>query len=494
MEDYRYWQRIDASPLIRALTFRPPPSSHTAGLTHLASADDEELSEDEEQAAIAALDDSVDDHRPRQFIDPPLGDQAAKAEKSAKPKVAQLSGATLPQAPTEVQEDKVKPAARPTALQITSSTIGPLKAHIEHPQGLHSFWKAIEALATDASQLVRVRHYGDSHLANDGISLVLRTLLQRRFGDGGHGFSSASARTKWYRRKGVKWSSNKAWRTKTYLGGGQRDRAYGYGGVVSLGRAGAQVRVETTKSGVGSAVNRFRLYWRAVAKASVDLTIDGVKQRVEIGNDKLDHTRVWQLNDGPHRVTLRVIKGRTKIYGLGFERDRGLIYDSLGITGARARRWLKVDTNHLQEQFVQRPAQLVVINYGGNSRGDRISPQGYRRTFGETIEKLRGSSAPACLVLSPTDHGVRNKGKIISDPQTVKLIAWQRKVAIDQGCAFLDTRALMGGAGSMGRWVKQGLGWSDYSHLTAKGQRRLGRSIYGALMEALQQRLTQERP
>ena len=110
------------------------------------------------------------------------------------------------------------------------------------------------------------------------------------------------------------------------------------------------------------------------------------------------------------------------------------------------------------------------------------------------IDLLRGESRPACLVLSPTDHGVRKRGKVISDPKTIRLVKWQRQVAKERGCAFLDGRALMGGDGAMGRWVKRGLGWGDYSHLTAKGQRRLGRDIYGALMQGLREHLRSERP
>lgn len=36
--------------------------------------------------------------------------------------------------------------------------------------------------------------------------------------------------------------------------------------------------------------------------------------------------------------------------------------------------------------------------------------------------------------------------------------------------------------GAMGRWVATGLGWSDYAHMTPRGQATLAKALFQALM------------
>ncbi len=476
MEDYRYLDLIDFSPLARAVTFTKPPAGGAAAIPGGVPPGDVAENIDE-AAALAALDPSL-----KQPVAPSPG-AVAKAPTPPKAKAPTSPGAP-PSAPTTAP---VKPARAPLpgALQITDETIGKLSATLEHPERMDAFFAALVARAKGERELVRVRHYGDSHLANDGLSLVLRVLLQRRFGDGGHGYMLAASRTKWYRRKGVRWAPNAVWKARNYLGGSQRDGAYGYGGGAAIGTAGAQVRVRTSKKGPGQKANRLELFWRGIAPAAMQVRIDGKTEVVKVKGDKKDTFRSWELKDGAHDVRVRVTRGRVKLLGIALERDSGLIYDSLGIVGARARRWLNANADHMALQLKHRPTQLVVFNYGGNSLGDRISKERYIDRYAKVVERLRPNKAEACLIIGPTDHGKKKRGRVISDPKSARMIGWQRTLADKVGCAFLDSRGLMGGAGSMGRWVKQGLGWADYSHLTPKGQRALGKAMYGAWMHGL---------
>ena len=67
-----------------------------------------------------------------------------------------------------------------------------LAAHWCAPDGapaepIDSFLSSLHSLDTQRSGKVRVLHFGDSHIASDNESAVVRTSLQRRFGDGGPG-------------------------------------------------------------------------------------------------------------------------------------------------------------------------------------------------------------------------------------------------------------------------------------------------------------------
>ena len=62
----------------------------------------------------------------------------------------------------------------------------------------------------------------------------------------------------------------------------------------------------------------------------------------------------------------------------------------------------------------------------------------------------------------------------------------QREVALEQGCAFFDTLAAMGGEGAVARWRRSQppLISGDLAHLNQPGQKVMGRMIYLALMQA----------
>jgi hypothetical protein len=50
------------------------------------------------------------------------------------------------------------------------------------------------------------------------------------------------------------------------------------------------------------------------------------------------------------------------LYGVAVERDGpGVVYDSLGLLGARANRLLNYDSAHIKNQLEQRGSNLIVL-------------------------------------------------------------------------------------------------------------------------------------
>ncbi len=525
LESWRYYDSFDASPLVRAATMQAPAAAGAAamgGLAGLGAGDGgvDQPSDDE----LAALDDGLGaavagneaggadaPGGPDEAEDPAL--LAAAGEPTPDPGAASEAGAQAAgsadksgpagAAATTAPGTAVAPAPAPAtaaaaangagpdhapagAAALDATGVGTPPAAIEHPERLQPFFAALADLAHGRRTKVRARHYGDSHLANDGISHVLRVLLQRRFGDGGHGFVLAASRSKWYSHKGVRIESSDDWKSRSYLGGGFGDNAYGYGGEGSQGAAGASAKVSTGAKGHGARAERIELWWRGGGDSELAVELDGQKVAPIKAKDGVDTRSSWgKLADAGHRVRVRVVHGRPKLYGWVLERERGIVWDSLGIVGARARRWLGSDAAHVAAQVRERDTQLLVLNYGANSRLDKISEAKYADSFLQVIQRLRPNPNEACLILGPGDHGKREKGQIVSEQRTVEIIGWQRKVADRAGCAFFDVRRAMGGDGSMGRWVAEGLGWADYAHLTPRGQATLGKALFQALMQGM---------
>lgn len=456
LADYRYWDRFDASSLGRAVTFTPPPKAEEA----LAQGMPREPAEE-----LAGAD---------------LDQLAGVPAQPAPQQLAQAATSTEELAPPAVAEGT-------SPLDVAAEALGDQKVWLQGDiHALDPFWQALADLAAGKRAQVRIAHYGDSHTANDGITHVTRQLLQRRFGDGGHGFTLVQGRTQWYSHKGVQRGASEAWKILDFLHGNARDGAYGFGGVAADGGPGEWFSLDTTSKHTAS---RFVLYFRSQGRATVAVKIDGkpAKSLVITSASGSDGTETWTVPDGPHSIQWRVTAGRIRLFGGAVERDRGVVYDSLGEVGARGTRWLQADEGHLKTVMAQRPVDLLIVNYGGNERSDKVSEATYLEKMAKTIARMRaGSPHGACLVLGPGDHGERERGKVISDPDIVRINGWQKTLATQAGCAFFDARGFMGGEGAMGRWVKAGLGWSDYSHFTAKGEQAMGLGLYRAFLKGLQ--------
>ncbi len=458
LDNYRYWDRVDAAPIRGALTMRAPQKPDDFAPAGMPAHDQEELSGDQVLQLAGA--------GPSQ----PL------------PKVASPTTGLSGSASETVAPAQPLP---PNPMQVDAVALGDQKVWLSGNDNMAPFYQALEQLTAHRRPKVRIAHYGDSHIANDGLTNITRQLLQARFGDGGHGFTLVQGRTEWYVHKGLTRGASEGWHLVNFLNGNARDGAYGYGGVAVEGGAGEWFSLDTTSKHRAAI---FSLYYKSLGKAIVAVRIDGKAARelhvtAAAGTDAVAN---WEVSDGPHSIQWRVTSGRVKWYGGAAERSEGLIYDSLGEVGARGTRWLNADEHHLQAQIQQRPVDLLIVNYGGNERMDKISEQSYLDKMTKVIGQLRGDPLhTACLVLGPGDHGAREKGKIISDPDIVRINNWQRKLAPLAHCAFLDARALMGGEGGMGRWVKQGLGWSDWSHFTGKGEQVMGLAVYRALLQGI---------
>ena len=453
--DYRYWDRLDADPLLRAATLTPPSRAEPEGQGPKPNSAEDDLS-DGDVAALAGI---------------PAGRAAAG----------------LPGSATEEEEAPL--AAEVTsseALVITDDLLGKQKTWLEGDiRLLTPFAQALTDLALGKRAKVRIGHWGDSHLANDGLTHVARLLLHARFGDGGHGFTLVQGRTEWYAHKGIDRSVSAGWKDYNFLSGNARDGSYGYGGVTVEGGAGEQFSLSVSAKQPAS---QLHLYYRSLGKGSLTLKVDGKAQdKLEVAEPNgTEAARVWQVPEGKHSTTWRVAGGRMRVHGVAFERERGLVYDSLGEVGARGTRWTQADAEAMRQTMQLRKPDLLILNYGGNERQDNMSEASYVAKMTQVVELFKaGRSDVTCILMAPSDHGSKKGGKIISDPAGIRISGWQKKMAAEVGCLYFDTRAAMGGDGAMGRWVRDGLGWSDYSHFTAQGERAMGQIIYRALLEGL---------
>ena len=401
---------------------------------------------------------------------------------------------------------------------------------IEDPSGraLEPVFEKLRRIeAGEPGVKLRVIHYGDSHIAADFWSGRLRRLLQERFGDGGHGFMLPGKPWRSYRHRDVEngVSSRRHWHAERARGRrGVEDGLYGLGGVtVWSQKPGASAWVETVggdPEAIGGRVSLFEVYYLNQPRGGeLDVLIDGerVGRIATRAKRKAPGYARYEVPEGPHRLELKA-RGRAqaRLFGVVMERAgaSGVVYDSVGINGARASTTGAWDVALWQAHLAHRAPDLIVTTYGTNEAASNISGERQTQELRRTLKTMR-EAAPeaACLVLAPPDYARKLKRSATPSPEAreralltnaapdeveywetpdvlPELVEVERQVAAEMGCAFWDTFSAMGGRGSIDRWAREGeerRGGPDRIHLTIAGYRWVAEQIHGALMAAYAQ-------
>jgi len=418
---------------------------------------------------------------------------------------AQLSARTAENLGTAVAanlgDEAAQPPAREHEAQAPAVRIDPaeyadLAVEIENPEALRPFFAALEATARrDDGAVTRIGHYGDSSIATDLITSTARRNFQRRFGDAGHGFHLITRGTMPYRHRNVFHRASGEWQLRQITMGQDRQGQYGYGGVSFSPRSEARALYGTADEGhIGRSVSRFEILYRQEPRGGrLRYRVDNGQFTVlDTSGDASDQVARIEVPDGPHRLELRGGGGGpVKVYGVVLERDGpGVVYDSMGLVGARARRLLNYDQGHIRAQLDQRDLDLMVLGFGGNEADDpiRSTENRYEPEFAAVIRRMRAERPDmACIVFGPLDQAARDDHGRIRTMATIPVIVGaQRNAARREGCAFFDTYQAMGGEGAMATWVRSNprLAMSDFRHATPEGYQVIGNLFYKALLKA----------
>jgi lysophospholipase L1-like esterase len=365
---------------------------------------------------------------------------------------------------------------------------------IEDPTG-HAMDHFFESLVgVEAGQrIARVCHYGDSPITNDGITSTVRRLLQLRFGDAGHGFVLIDRPWGWYGHQGVVHYANGKWGIGLITD--RRGEPYGLGSVRFTTRGRASATFATAEDGeVGRSVSSFDVYFLAQPDGGgLVAELDSVHYgSVPTSSDRTrsGFYRV-SVDRGAHRLTLRAAgDGPVTLFGVVLESaDRGVVYDSLGFNGMFTTVLANyTDEEHWAEQLRHRNPDLIIIALGTNeSQFDRLPMDQYELDTNELVRRLRTALPQVSIMfVGPMDRGTHRGGRVVTRPTIPRLVAYQRRLAAQTGCAFFDTFSAMGGAGTVAKWrqSRPTLMGGDLTHPTTEGAEQVGTLLHQAIIDA----------
>lgn len=361
---------------------------------------------------------------------------------------------------------------------------------LEDPSG-HAFDAFFAALARTkrGEGRARVVFWGDSHTAPDLITGKLRDGLQADFGDAGPGLVLPGKPWPHHYHTRVEYLESKGFEG-VRISRKLQSPIVGVAGVALSARRAASVQLRT-RGGAYDHVSEIELSSLAQPGGGrVQIRVDGARVATVATRaaERGLSTFRFRVKDAPHTFELRALgDGPVTLLGLELTRARsGVIVDTLGIPGARAKFHLAWDEALYAEQLKRLSPDLFVLAYGTNeANDDDLSLADYQSSLKQTLTRIKALAPQAsCLLIGPTDHPLRlEDGTLAPRPLQAQINDVQRELANEHGCAFVDVIAAMGGPLSMLQLVKQDppLAKHDQIHLTRQGYEALGEALLAAL-------------
>ena len=367
------------------------------------------------------------------------------------------------------------------------------------------FFDQLDQVAAGKKRAVRVLHYGDSQLEGDRITSVLRNALQQRYGGGGFGYVAMAPLVA---PSSLEFKDAVGWERKTVFG--RRDTAIKdnrYGHLASFtslvandtGAYAAHVTLKERRWGYASARNysKIKLFLEGNEPVRVAFQVgDSTVQEREIlpGTELVtmpapDTTEFDLLMEGD---------STTRIFGISFESGSGVQVDNVAMRGASGLMFTKMDSAQLARQLQREGYQLVVLQFGGNTvpyLRDEAHAIRVGRSMARQLDFLKEVLPNAqFLYIGPSDMARKEGLAMESYPLIIPLKQSLKSEVLKRGHAYWDLQDVMGGPGSMVRWVEEEptLAVRDYIHFTPDGAKWVGQRLVEELL-VLKEKIDRER-
>jgi lysophospholipase L1-like esterase len=364
------------------------------------------------------------------------------------------------------------------------------------PLGLEHFYESLDGLKQGGrTRPVNILHLGDSHIALDHLTGVLRSRWASEFGDAGRGLPPGNP-YRYYAPQGYAVTMTGPWEVASSLPVAAAGPFGVEGFRVSSASAAAEMVLETQKE-----IGAVEIEAGGGPEAgSLLLQLDGAAPlRLSTRASMPGLVRLRVPAAAAHRVTLSPAgDGPVTLFGwamlAGPEAHGGIRYDSYGVSGATMDITGRWDEAVSDAEIGALAPDLVILGYGTNEGfNDTIDLKAYGERFEALIRRIQRLSPGASVAVLGTFDGARKAkdGDGLScgegwatPPKLDALREVQREAARQTGAWFFDGSRIMGRPCGMAQWVRAQppLAWPDHVHLRPDGARRAAEAIWAGLM------------
>lgn len=353
---------------------------------------------------------------------------------------------------------------------------------------LMNFYEKLYEIETSGKGKVRIAYFGDS--MNDGDLIVqdIRGEYQSQYGGKGVGFvgiTSLSASS----RYSVTHEFSKNWITQSFLNVKKPKRAFGVDGQVSFAPRGSQTWIKYTANDVANCTLLYNptLFYGSSSNhdASVNITVSkDSSTRYELATDKLLNT--IKLSSSTRTLKATFAKADSiPFYGVNFDDGVGVHVDNFSIRGNSGLPLSLFSKDVMNALDNVLNYDLIILQYGTNVLGYGTTDYSWYETKMSAVVNHLKQCFPnaSILIISTADRAIKTNMEMQTDKAVEPLVSNQKLYAENTHSGFINLYTLMGGNGSMVKWVQESpsLANKDYTHFNQKGAKKIGGLIYGEL-------------
>ena len=357
---------------------------------------------------------------------------------------------------------------------------------------LTRFFEKLVALETSQEGKIRIGYYGDSMTDGDYIVQDLRRLFQEEFGGKGVGFVSITSESA-ASRGSVKHSYSKNWKTQSYVNTKNPIRPFGINGHAffvkdSINPTWVEYKASYQKN-VSELYKATLFYGGSNNKdAYVEVFYNGDTAKVikPLNTDRqLNKLKLSDKNLKSIKMNF-VNADSIAFYGINSDDNSGVHIDNFSSRGNSGLPLSLFETS-LMNKFDKELGgyDLIVLHYGTNVLNyGNLNYSWYEKAMARVVNHLRNCFPNASfLIISTADKSTKYGMEMKTDSAVVPLVNSQRKYAETTRSGFVNLYTLMGGDGSMVRWVEDepALANKDYTHFNTKGSQKIARFIFDEL-------------
>lgn len=350
---------------------------------------------------------------------------------------------------------------------------------------LKRFYAKLQALEQNKSGKVRVAYFGDSMNDGDYIVQDVRSEFQDNYGGHGVGFvavSSLSASA----RASISHQYSKNWFSQSFVKVKKPISPFGIDGQVFFAKDPGQtywVKYKAQSQRNSTTLNNPTLFYGKSnnnrAHVSIWADKDSVVNKELLPNNLLNTLSLSSSSVQSIKVDFHKADS-IPIYGFNFDDGHGVHIDNFSIRGNSGLP-LSILNPALMNAFDRElHYDLIVLHYGANVLGyGTLNYSWYEKNMTTVVKNLNACFPNAdILIISTADKASKIDGVMKTDPAVLPLAKAQKNYARNTHSGYINLYSLMGGDGSMVKWVDNKLAGKDYTHFNGTGSKKIAKLIY----------------
>ena len=356
-------------------------------------------------------------------------------------------------------------------------------------QYLIPFYESLFQLENNPEKKVRIAYFGDSMTDGDMIVKDLRSDFQAKYGGNGVGFVSITSESA-ASRSSITHQYSGNWKTQSYLNVKRPRSPFGVNGHVFFANDTAHIewiRFKANNVRFATSLDNPTLFYGRSGNMSG-------KVEVIVGKDtihkKLSPTSLVNILN----ISSTSLKGfkadfikadSIPIFGFNFDDGKGVHIDNFSQRGNSGLPISTFNPSVMQSFNAKLGYNLIILHYGTNvlNYGTKDYTW-YDRSMTKTINHLKECfPGVSILIISTADKSTKYDLAMKTDSAVVPLTVAQKRYALKTESGFVNLYTLMGGDGSMVKWVEEDPAKAnkDYTHFNHRGAKKIAELLYEQL-------------